>query len=106
MSSWASPTILRSFLFVAARARNFILQDLPDVELEAAEFRRCRQSHQVARARERHVDDLFDPAGMGGHHHGAVAEQQRFLDRMGDVDHGLARLLRDWYQRGPEDDAV
>src|SRR5260221_1220679 len=95
-SSWASPTIPRSFLLVAARARNFILQDLPDVELEAAEFRRCRQRHQVARARERHVD----PAGMGGHHHGAVAQQQCFLDRMGDIDHGLACLLPDAHQLG------
>src|ERR1700750_2097768 len=99
-SSWASPTIPRSYLLVAARARDFILQDLPDVELEAAEFRRCRQRHQVARARERHVDDLFDPAGMGGHHHGAVAEQQCLLDRMGDVDHGLAGLLPDAHQLG------
>src|SRR5215469_4515226 len=38
-------TVLR-LLLVAAGARDFILQDLPDVELEAAEFRRCRQRHQ------------------------------------------------------------
>ena len=56
--------------------------------------------------RERHVDDLLDAAGLRGHHHGAVAEQQRFLDRMGDVDHGLAGLLPDPHQLGLQDDPV
>src|SRR5882724_543438 len=74
-----------SLLLVAARARDLLLQHLPDVELEPTELRRCRQRHEVARAGERHVDDPFDAAGLGGHHDGAVAEQQRLLDRMGDV---------------------
>src|SRR5262245_26265339 len=79
-------------LLVAARARDFGLQDLPDVELEAAEFRRCRQRHQIARAWERHVDDLFDPAGMRGRHLGASTKQNAFLDRLGNEDHGLRVL--------------
>ena len=60
----------------------------------------------VARMRERNVDDLLDPAGLRGHHHGAVAEQQRLLDRVGDVDHGLAGLLPDAHQFGLQDHAV
>ena len=56
--------------------------------------------------RERHVDDLLDAAGLRRHHHGAVAQQQRFLDGMGDVDHGLAGLLPDAHQFGLQDGAV
>ena len=56
--------------------------------------------------RERHVDDLLDAAGLRGHHHAAVAEQQRLLDRMGDVDHGLAGLLPDAHQLGLQDHPV
>ena len=37
----------------------------------------------------------LDASRLRGHHHGAVAEQQRLVDRMGDVDHGLAGLLPD-----------
>ena len=73
-----------------AGALHLVLEHAPDVELELAEFGRHRQLHQIARMRERHVDDLLDAAGLRGHHHGAVAEQQRFVDRMGDVDDGLA----------------
>src|SRR5262249_31659686 len=85
----------RSFLLVAACARDLLLQHLPDIELELPKLRRCRQRHEVARAGKRHVDNAFDAARLGGHDHGAVAEQQCLLDRMGDVDHGLAGLLPD-----------
>src|SRR5262245_20205929 len=44
-----------SLLLVAAGARDLLLQHVPDVELEPAEFRRCRQCHQVARAGKRHL---------------------------------------------------
>jgi len=37
---------------------------------------------------------------------GAVAQQQGLVDRMGDVDHGLAGLLPDTHQLGLQDDAV
>ena len=74
--------------------------------LSCAEFGGGRQRHQVARVRERHVDDLLDAAGLRGHHHGAVAEHQRLLDRVGDVDHGLAGLLPDAHQLGLQDRAV
>src|SRR6266498_4318896 len=96
----------RSSLLVATRARDLLLQHVPDVELEPAELRRCRQRHEVARARERHVDDPLDAAGLRGHDHGAVAEQQRLLDRMGDVDHGLAGLLPNSEKLGLQDDAI
>ena len=81
-----------------ACAHHFLLEHAPDVELEPAELGRGRQRHQIARMRKRHVDDLLDAARMRRHDHRPVAQEQRLLDRMGDVDHGLAGLLPDAHQ--------
>ncbi len=55
---------------------------------------------------ERNVDHLLDPPGLRRHHHGAVAQEQRLVDRMGDVDHRLAGLLPDAHQLGLQDHPV
>ena len=60
----------------------------------------------IARVRERNVDDSLDAARLRGHQHAAVAEQQRLLDRVRDVDHGLAGLLPDAREFGLQDRAV
>ena len=56
--------------------------------------------------RERNVDDALQPPGLRGHQHAAVAEQQRLLDRVRHIDHGLAGLLPDARQLGLQDRAV
>src|SRR5215469_14195230 len=65
----------RSSLRLGAGAVHLVLQHTPDIELELAELGRRRECHQVARMREGHVDDLFDPSGLRRHHHGTLAER-------------------------------
>src|SRR6185437_1105303 len=89
-----------------AGAVHFFLEHTPDLELELAKERRHRQLHQIARMRKRHVDDLLDAAGMRRHHRDAVTKEQRLVDRMGDIDHGLPCRLPDAYQLFLEDGAV
>src|SRR6185437_202467 len=89
-----------------AGAVHFFLEHTPDLELELAKERRHRQLHQIARMRKRHVDDLLDAAGMRRHHRDAVTKEQRLVDRMGDIDHGLPCRLPDAYQLFLQDGAV
>ena len=47
---------------------------------DLVEFGRC----DVTRPRKMHGDDVLDTAWPRGHHHDAIAQQNRFFDIMGD----------------------
>src|SRR5947209_6517745 len=68
---------------------------LPDRQDEAAIFRRRAQIQDVARTRERHVDDRLGPAGMGRHHHDAIAKNYRLIDAVRNEDDRFLRLFPD-----------
>src|SRR6478735_11330798 len=53
-----------SFFHLRPGPRHLFLQHPPDVELELAELGRGRKLHEVARMGKRHLDDLFDAAGL------------------------------------------
>src|SRR5205814_4743003 len=50
---------------------------------------------EVARARQVDGDDIGDTARPRRHRNHPVGEKDRFRDRMGDEDHGLAALAPD-----------
>src|SRR5688572_6619922 len=66
----------------------------PDLGLELRIF--GRELHRdMARARQRVRNNRLDPARTRRHHHDAVRQDERLVDRMRDEDDGLAALLVD-----------
>src|SRR5262249_60067663 len=102
----AVSTTVRSCLALRPGPHHLVFQNTPYGKLECAELGGCRQLHDVPRMPERDIDDLLDAARLGRHHHGAVAEEQRLVDRMCYVNYRLAGLLPDAHQFGLQDDAV
>ena len=45
------------------------------------------------RARQVHSNDLSNPAGISGHHHDLIGEENRFVDAVGDKDCRFLVLL-------------
>src|SRR2546426_9721166 len=105
--SWLGPSWAAAM--VTMRAMSFLLYWFPnilpghaelgdlfadqplDLPLESHELR----ARALARMREGHVHDLLDGAGLCGHDHDAVGEEDGLRDAVGDEDHGLLVLLPD-----------
>src|SRR6266702_3529761 len=105
--SWLGPSWAAAM--VTMRAMSFLLYWFPnilpghaelgdlfadqplDLPLESHELR----ARALARMREGHVHDLLYGAGLCGHDHDAVGEEDGLRDAVGDEDHGLLVLLPD-----------
>src|SRR5215470_17544640 len=85
-------------LFLGSRALHLLAQARPDMGDQLAIFRRLLQLHDIAGPRQRNRHEGLHLAGLRGHHHDAVAEKHRLVDRMGDENHGLLVLFPDAQQ--------
>src|SRR5262250_2745550 len=74
-----------------AELGDFLANEALDLALEGHEG----GARAVARMENGHVHDLLDGAGMGGHDHDAVREEDRLRDAVGDEDHCLLVLFPD-----------